>query len=449
MRCNFRLRFGAILCAVVASFLPPVSSAQGTVKSNRDLMRMIAQGVADIIDKNFYDPKLKGVDWKAEQEETKKKIAASEKVGEMYAAIDAMVRKIDDSHTRFLPPWQTQEPRFGLQMKPFGEQVRIWRIKENGPAAKAGLQLGDTVLAINGIVADRKHYFETQYFYKLLRPAGTMVLDIVRDGNRQRVTIQADIHTRFGVEVVGDTYRWYDYVREEETDYNENPYRYQRGDVGVVKIPEFRFDHDLAEQALVKVKGSSAVIVDLRGNLGGDVLELERFTGHFHKEETEIFKALERERQEVIKSKPQQPSFADVPVVVLVDSESASASELFARHMQLSGRATIIGDKTMGAVSMAQIYRQKIGASPVVFYGAQTTIGRAVFPDGQDLEKVGVTPDNLCIPSAFALASKKDPCLELAISVLKTKLSEKKAGSAVRQLPVSTASGDGTHPAAN
>ena len=60
-----------------------------------------------------------------------------------------MVRKMDDSHTKFLPPWQTLEPRFGFQVKPFGDTVRAYKIKEKGPAEKAGLLVGDTVLGID------------------------------------------------------------------------------------------------------------------------------------------------------------------------------------------------------------------------------------------------------------------------------------------------------------
>jgi len=78
-------------------------------------MRAIAQGVHDIIKKNFYDPTIKGVDWDKELHEAQKKIDAGNNPGEMLAAIYWMVRKVDDSHTNFLPPPQTLEPRFGFQ----------------------------------------------------------------------------------------------------------------------------------------------------------------------------------------------------------------------------------------------------------------------------------------------------------------------------------------------
>jgi len=96
----------------------------------------------------------------------------------------------------------------------------------------------------------------------------------------------------------------------------------------------------------------------------------------------------------------------------------------------LTGHGIVIGDKTMGAVSGAQLFVQHVGADPGVFYGAQTTVMHATFPDGQDLEKVGVTPDTMCIPSAYALQQEKDPCLDLAMSTLKAKLETRSNASA-------------------
>jgi carboxyl-terminal processing protease len=409
------------VCLFVLALLPTILTAQGTVKGNRDLMRGIASGVADIIQKHFYDPALKGIDLKKELEAAQAKIAASNNVGEMYAAIDAMVQRMDDSHTHFMPPWQTQEPRFGFLAKPFGEVVRIYEIKKKSPGEKAGLKLGDTILGIDGIIADRKHYLQTLYYYRAIQPAGMMVLDLLRDGKRERVTMPAEIHTRFGIELVYDTYRYNDFLREAETFRQENPFEYaKKDDIGYVKVPSFGVD--TAEKTLWKVKDVRALIVDLRGNLGGDEKVMQRFTGYFNQNEEEIFTEHARDKSEKLMAKPQKPSFSDVPVVVLVDSESASASEIFARHMQLTGRGIIIGDKTMGAVSGAELFVQHIGADPAVFYGAQTTVMHAIFPDGKDLEKVGVTPDTMCIPSAYALQQEKDPCLDLAMSTLKAKL---------------------------
>jgi len=396
------------------------SLAQVTLKGNRDLMRGIAQGVHDIIKKNFYDPSLKGIDWDNELRETQKKIDACNSPGEMLAAIYWMVRKMDDSHTNFLPPWQTLEPRFGFQAKPYGEKVRVYRIKEGGPAEKAGLLVGDTVVGIQGVIADRKRYLQTQFYYRFIQPAAVMLVDIERDGKRQRVEIPATVHTRQAMEVAYDFSKVFDAIREDETSYGENPFEYAMADdIGYVKLRNFV--GDWAEKTLWKVKGSRALIIDLRGNLGGQIEDLQRFAGYLEKSETELFTETGR-KTEKITAKPRQPSFFDLPMVVLVDSESASSSEILARHLQLSGRAVIIGDKTAGDVAVARNFTQHIGTEAAVFYGAQTTVSHAVFPDGKDIEKVGVTPDTPCIPGAADLAAKRDPCRSLAMTTLKAKL---------------------------
>lgn len=408
-------------CILLLVLVSGFSDAQGTLKSNRELMRAIAQGVHDIIQKNYYDPALKGIDWNKELQDAQAKIDASNNVGEMYAAIYWMVRKVDDSHTMFLPPWQTLEPRFGFQAKPYSETVRVHRVKEGGPAEKAGLRVGDTVIAIEGVVADRRHYQETQFYYRFIQPAGVMVLDIERDGKRQRIEIPADVHTRLGIEMVFDYSKYIENVREEETLYAEDPFQFASTDgIGYVKLRNFI--GDMAERSLWKVKDSRALIIDLRGNPGGQIEDLQRVSGYLEKNETELFTEIGRSKTQKVMAKPREPSFSDIPIAVLVDSESMSSSEMLARHLQLSGRATIIGDKTPGHVAVARALSQHIGPRDAVFYGAEVSVGRVVFPDGNGLEKVGVTPDMMCIPEAADLAAKRDPCRTLALHTLQAKL---------------------------
>ena len=221
---------------------------------------------------------------------------------------------------------------------------------------------------------------------------------------------------------VFDFSKVYDAIREDETSYSENPFQYASvDDIGYVKVRNFM--GDLAEKTLWKVKDSRALVIDLRGNPGGEIQDLQRFAGYLEKSEAELYTEIARGKTQKMLAKPRQPSFSDVPLAVLVDSESASSSEILARHLQLSGRAIIIGDRTAGDVAVARLFRQYVGNEAAVFYGAQTTVGRVTFPDGKDLEGVGVTPDITCIPEAADLVAKKDPCRALAFATLKTKLS--------------------------
>jgi carboxyl-terminal processing protease len=255
-----------------------------------------------------------------------------------------------------------------------------------------------------------------------------MVLDIERDGKRQRLQIPADVHTRLAINTSYDVSRLFDIIREEETSDTENPFRYaSKDDIGYIKIPNFI--GDTAERTLWKVKGSRALIIDVRGNPGGEVEDLQRFAGYLENSEAELFTETRREKTQKITAKPRQPSFSDIPIVVLVDSESASASEILARHLQLSGRAVILGDKTAGGVAAARDFEQHTGADPAVFYGVQTTVAKITFPDGKDIEKIGVTPDMMCIPEAADLVAKRDPCYSLAMTTLKAKL----AGSSIQK----------------
>jgi C-terminal processing protease CtpA/Prc len=96
---------------------------------------------------------------------------------------------------------------------------------------------------------------------------------------------------------------------------------------------------------------------------------------------------------------------------VLVDSQSASASELFARTVQIQKRGTVIGDHTAGATMEAEHYFHKTGVNPVFYYGASFTKADLILPDGKSLEGNGVTPDLPVLPTAEDMANDRDPVM--------------------------------------
>ena len=161
----------------------------------------------------------------------------------------------------------------------------------------------DTVLGMQGVIADRKRYFETQFDYRFIQPAAVMLVDIERDGKRQRVEIPATIHTRQAMEAAYDFSKVYDAIREDETSYGENPFQYgMTDDIGYVKLRNFV--GDWAEKTLWKVKGSRALIIDLRGNPGGQIEDLQRFAGYLEKSETELFTETGRKTEKITANLP-------------------------------------------------------------------------------------------------------------------------------------------------
>jgi C-terminal processing protease CtpA/Prc len=115
-------------------------------------------------------------------------------------------------------------------------------------------------------------------------------------------------------------------------------------------------------------------------------------------------------------------------LVVLVDSESGSAAELFARVIQIEGRGTVIGDRTSGAVMQSRMHTHSLGVGTIVMYGANLTNADVIMSDGGRLEKTGVTPDELLIPTPKDLAAGRDPVMARAAALIDYEMSAEKAG---------------------
>jgi carboxyl-terminal processing protease len=184
--------------------------------------------------------------------------------------------------------------------------------------------------------------------------------------------------------------------------------------VSYLGLTSFATDGSFVHGLVKEIKSAKAVIVDLRGNSGGRLDTLAWVAGYFAEREDTIAELDARKKKETLKVSPRTPALKG-PMFVLVDSQTASAAEMFARHFQRTRRATIIGDRTAGRVTACRFLMERIGVEAVVPYGVQVTEARVVFPGGEDLEGKGVTPDLTCVPSADDLRKTgTDPCRALA-----------------------------------
>lgn len=253
----------------------------------------------------------------------------------MLTAIFSVLDQLHDSHTIFIPPYRTQYAVFGLDVKMYGDEARVSKVKPKSAAERAGLAPGDRVLLLNGTVPTRKNLDLLLLYYRVLRPVGIFQLDVQRDGAPKRtVRINGEIHVRPQVAVTNSMESIYEEIREErdaEDEAQKNPFRYSMHDgIGYVGIPQFSADGPFLRELMKNVDRSRAIIVDLRGNPGGALESLSTFAGFFEPQPAELGKFVGRKKTEPIKVKPMQPNL-QVPMFILI--AAAISSSLLPRKL--------------------------------------------------------------------------------------------------------------------
>jgi carboxyl-terminal processing protease len=145
--------------------------------------------------------------------------------------------------------------------------------------------------------------------------------------------------------------------------------------------------------------------------------------------EVKVGDLISREHARPVVAKSKGKNAFTGKLIVLVDSKSASASELFARVVQLEKRGIVLGDQSSGQVMRAKEYSYQAGNDTVVFFGASITDADIIMGDGKSLEHAGVTPDEILIPTAADLAFGRDPVMVRAAEIVGVKLDPESAGS--------------------
>lgn len=327
--------------------------------------------------------------------------------------------ELKDSHTRFLPPPRAAHVDYGWTWMVIGDACYVTVVAPGSDAAAKGLARGDRVLAIDGLSPTRSNIHLIDYLYKSLNPRAGMHVAVQKpDGTLQQLDILAKVTP--GVRVSDYTSAWDRNRMYEEYLQQMHGIRHRTrsfGDTAMVwRLRSFiGGDEDAIDEIMDDARRHGALIIDLRDNGGGSVATMLRLLGHFVDRETRVSTEVMRTKRETESTKPVRRTPFHGNLIILINSNSASASEVTSRFLQLEGKATIVGDRSWGAVMTSYFFRHEVGFSKRLPYGMSVTISDVIMGDEGRLENVGVTPEFIVLPTGADLAAGRDPQMTKAL----------------------------------
>ena len=342
-----------------------------------DSPKLVVDEVWQIVNHEFVDRNFNQVDWQAKRQELLDKEYRSKK--EAYRAISKALKELEDPYTRFLEPQQfeyltnqTSGEVSGVGIRiaidPRTQDLVIIDTVKNSPAFEKGLRRGDRIVRINGkptALMDLDQASEA-----LQGELGTDVnLEIDRRG-KPAFVVQI---TRTHIEVPS-----VDFTLKKEGNLN----------VGYIKLDEFSSHAAKQMQEAIQElnkQQASAFVLDLRGNPGG-LLFASVDIARMWMSKGDIVDIVDR-RGGHQKFSANNSAITDLPLVVLVDNDSASASEILAGALKENRRGVIVGTNTFGKGKVQSVHSLSDGS------GLAVTISSFFTPSGTNINKKGITPD--------------------------------------------------------
>ena len=317
------------------------------------------------------------------------------------AAINGMVEYLDDPYTEYfdeeqwtayLKDQQGEYTGIGVQVT-YDEEcagILVTRVFSDSPAEEVGLKEGDFIISADGVTFENDDY----------------------DGIVQKIRGEPGTSVTVGL-LRGDDELTFDIVRQiviAEQAY----YKMLDNNVGYFELYTFTGNALVMfrdAETYFKDNNAEALIIDLRNNLGGDLIQVTQMLDDLLPKGDLI---ITKNREGVESTIASDESMWDIPLVVLVNEYSASASELFSIAIQDYDRGPVIGDVTFGKGVVQTIL--PLGDGTTAF---KLTTSEYFSPKGRSINKTGVTPDFEIVDED--ITDDEDPVIDKALELLSVK----------------------------
>ena len=319
-------------------------------------------------------------------------------------AIAGVVSKLDDRFSNYFDPAeykqfkQSQNSEFsgvGLQVAQHPKGLRVEAVYDGSPAKRAGLRPGDVIVAADG--RDLAGLSQQESVDRVKGPPGSQVrLTWVRGGKRYTKTVSRSTVT---VPVVASQLRSEDSCK-----------------VGVVRLSQFSSGaHAEVYAALRKLqkRGAKVFVLDLRDNGGGLVSEAQLIASAFLKDGPIVTTRGRAVKEQTLRATG-DPVVPKAPMSVLVNGDTASASEIVTGALQDRDRAKVVGTETFGKGVFQEVLELSNGGA------LDITAGQYFTPKGRNLGGKGVSKGKGIIPDVRAKddpKTKPDEGLDRAMAV--------------------------------
>lgn len=400
--------------------------------NERARAEIMLQDIHDALKKDYYDPAYHGLDIDARYKIYLERVKKSDTLGDAFRTVAAYLAGLDDSHTYFEPPRRSYRAEYGYQIQIIGEACYVTHVRPETDAAKK-LHLGDQVQSLDGFAVNRKDLWQLGYYLRQLAPKPATEFTLRSpSGDVRKEQVLTKYEPRKHLQDITTAAGLNDFMRlglESEDQQHLLRQRYvEQGDVLIWKMPSFLVDDVDIDRMIGLARKHQTLLLDLRENFGGYVSALDRMVGSFLDHNVTIATQVTRKGNKPQIAKSRGKDVFSGKLIVLVDSGSASAAELFARVVQLEHRGMVVGDRTSGLVMESVYHPLHTNGDIQVFYGASITSADLLMADGKSLEKVGVMPDTVALPTGAHLAEGQDPVLAKAAELAGLKLDATAAG---------------------